>query len=296
MKNPVLYTSDIHGNEIQYLKLVNYAIKIKANTIIVGGDIAPKRFLYGGYIKGQREFLEDKLPKFLHLLKERLRDSQLFLMMGNDDCSANLDVLEKESQGLYKLIHNKRRRLTEKFDIVGYSYVPITPFGIKDWEKFDLSKVPQRFQKEYNYMKKKDYWFSGSKSMQFEWKQFEFTPEMEKEDSIQNDLSSLLFQKKANKTVYVIHASPYNTNLDKILRKHEITSVGSIAIRLFIERCQPYLTLHGHIHETVDLSGNFKDKIGKTPCLSSGNHDIGNFLAVLVFDLYNIQDVKRIIL
>jgi len=75
MKNPVLYTSDIHGNETQYLKLVNYAIKIKANTIIVGGDIAPKRFLYGGYIKGQREFLEDKLPKFLHLLKERLPDS-----------------------------------------------------------------------------------------------------------------------------------------------------------------------------------------------------------------------------
>ena len=42
MQHKILYTSDIHGNEVQYSKLIQYAIKISADTIIIGGDIAPK--------------------------------------------------------------------------------------------------------------------------------------------------------------------------------------------------------------------------------------------------------------
>ena len=116
---------------------------------------------------------------------------------------------------------------------------------------------------------------------------------MEKQDSIQKDLSDKMFQKNPNKTVYVIHTRPNQTNLDQVLTKNH---VGSIAVRLFIEDCQPYLTLHGHIHETVDVSGNFKDNIGNTICLTSGNHDTGNKLAVLVFDLYDPEHANRIIL
>ena len=61
-KHKVLYTADIHGNEIQYKILVNYAVEISADTIIIGGDIAPKEAVRGNYILGQREFLEKKLP------------------------------------------------------------------------------------------------------------------------------------------------------------------------------------------------------------------------------------------
>ena len=69
-----------------------------------------------------------------------------------------------------------------------------------------------------------------------------------------------------------------------------------MAVRLFIEKEQPYLTLHGHIHETVDISGTFKHNIQNTLCLTSGNHNVGEQLAVLVFDLYNPRDVRRIII
>jgi len=293
MQHKVLYTSDIHGNETQYEKLVNYAIKIAADTIIIGGDIAPKRRLAENYIEFQRHFFEHRLPKLLYPLKEKLPDSKLFLIMGNDDCMINLDALEKQDPCLYNLTHGKRISLTKEVDIIGYSYVPITPFGIKDWEKFDLSNVPSNLIEKYENMKRTDYRLNGVKSTSSGWKEFQFSPDMEKQDSIQKDLSDKLFQEKPNKTVYVIHTPPNQTNLDQVLTKNH---VGSIAVRLFIEDCQPYLTLHGHIHETVDVSGNFKDNIGNTICLTSGNHDTGNKLAVLVFDLYDPEHANRIIL
>jgi len=293
MQHKVLYTADIHGNKIQYQKLIDYAIKIAADTIIIGGDIAPKRRLADNYIKFQQQFCEHELPKLLYPLKEKLPDSNLFLMMSNDDCKANLDVLEKHSPGLYQLIHGKRINLTKKLDILGYSYVPITPFGIKDWEKFDLSNVPSNLIEEYENRKRTTYRLDGFKSTRSGWKEFQFSQDMEKKDSIQKDLSNKLFQNKPNKTVYVIHTPPNQTNLDQVLTKNH---VGSIAVRLFIEDCQPYLTLHGHIHETVDVSGKFKDNIGETLCLSSGNHDSWSKLAVLVFDLYDPKHTDRIIL
>ncbi len=221
--------------------------------------------------------------------------SRVFLMMGNDDCAANLDVLKKNDPGLFRLIHGKRIKLTEEFDIVGYSFVPITPFGAKDWEKYDFSEAPTNLLEEYEEIKRTNYKLSGVKSTTSGWERFQFTPEMEKTDSLQRDLFHDSFLKDADKTVYVIHAPPYKTNLDQVYNGFgdEAVHLGSMAVRLFIERYQPLLTLHGHIHETVELSGDYKQEIGKTLCLSAGNSNIKSQLAVLVFDLYDPRNVSR---
>ena len=290
-RHKILYTSDIHGNEIQYSKLIQYAIKISADSIIIGGDIAPKGGAIEDYIEYQRNFLEYRLPDMLQPLKKDLPNSNLFLMMGNDDCAANMDVLEKSK--LFKVIHNKRIKLTEDFEIVGYSFVPITPFGIKDWEKYDLSRVPVTLKKKYDRRKLTNYRLNGIKSIKTRWNIFQFDSGMEVQDSIQKDLSSKIFGKNPRETVYIIHSPPDNSDLDMVSNRNH---VGSMAVRLFIEEKQPYLTLHGHIHETVDVSGAFKYNIKNTLCLTSGNHNIGEQLAVLVFDLYNLQDIRRIII
>ncbi len=292
IKHIVLYTSDIHGNEIQYQKLVGYALQISADSIIVGGDIAPKGLPENDFIPAQRKFFQEGLPELFRPLRDS--STKVYIMMGNDDCAANYNVFEKgEEEGLYKIIHGKRLRLTDDFDIVGYSCIPMTPFGIKDWEKFDLSVVPPALARDYGERKRTNYDLVGSKSSQEGWVDFAFTPEMEKRDSIQKDLSTELFQKDPHKTVYVMHAPPNNNNLDIIISgKH----VGSFAERLFIEQSQPHLTLHGHIHETVYKSGTFKQVIGNTLSFASGNHNVGKDLAVIVFDLYDLGSVKRLIL
>ena len=67
--------------------------------------------------------------------------------------------------------------------------------------------------------------------------------------------------------------------------------VGSIAIRRFIEKKQPFLTLHGHVHETVRLTGEWKEKKGKTFCFSAA-HD-GAELAVIRFDTDSLENAYR---
>jgi len=289
----IVYTSDIHGNEIQYSKLLDFAKKVSPDAVIIGGDIAPKGTSTKVFIQTQRDFLEKKLPDFAKALKKCLPNLKLFLMMGNDDCAANRDMLERHEPELYHVIHNKRLKLTDDFDIVGYGFVPITPFGIKDWEKFDFSIVPEHFKIPYDYRKKTGCQYWGWKSTKQGWVNFTFSADIEKKDSIQKDLESVLFTAEPGKTVYVTHTPPYGTNLDLVGWKWHI---GSMALRLFIEQRQPYLTLHGHIHETVAVSGEFKQETGRTLSLSSGNCNTKNELALLVFDLYKPGNAKRLVI
>lgn len=288
MKHIILFTSDVHGNLIQYDKLVDYAQNISADSVIIGGDIAPKNLRFEEIVKGQRKFLEEKLPELLSPLKKA--GIKTYLIMGNDDAAANMDVLERERES-YQLIHNKRIKISEGFDIVGYSFVPITPFGLKDWEKYDLSRIPENLAAEYAHRKITNYNLDGFKSADGRLTRFAFDSETEQTDSIQDDLEQDLFQQNPEKTVYVMHSPPNKTNLDKVAMGR---SVGSFAVREFIEKKLPYLTLHGHIHETVDVSGNFKADIGNTLCISSGNDHAGEKIAAVVFDLYNLRNAKRI--
>jgi len=296
MPEKALYTADMHGNEIQYQKLVNYGIKIHADIIIIGGDITPKITPFNTCIKNlknQRDFLQFRLPELLNPLKQKLPKSRLFILMGNDDCSVNMDILKNNDSELYQIIHNKRINLTEKYDIVGYSYVPITPFGMKDWEKYDLTRIPIKLKQQYLKRIKTSYRLEGFKSTLEGLQKFNFSSDIKQENTIQNDLSKDLFRENPEKTIYVIHTPPNNTNLDQTnIGSH----AGSFAVREFTEQCQPLLTLHGHIHESVEVSGQFKEKIGKTLCLSPGNTNYSNQLAVLSFDLSHIQEVKRIII
>ena len=142
MRHTIVYTSDVHGNEIQYSKLVDFSLRTGADSVIIGGDIAPKGFrCKENYISKQREFLEEKLPELLNPLRKA--KIPLYILMGNDDCASNMEVLQKGDPEFYKIIHAKRVQLAQNLEIIGYSFVPITPFGIKDWEKFDLTKVPE---------------------------------------------------------------------------------------------------------------------------------------------------------
>jgi Icc-related predicted phosphoesterase len=67
--------------------------------------------------------------------------------------------------------------------------------------------------------------------------------------------------------------------------------VGSIAIRRFIEERQPLVTLHGHIHESARLTGQWRDRIGRTHIFNAA-HD-GPELALVAFDLKYPDDAKR---
>ncbi|MBI4020190.1 MAG: metallophosphoesterase [Candidatus Aenigmarchaeota archaeon] len=88
------------------------------------------------------------------------------------------------------------------------------------------------------------------------------------EREIRKDLFRLLGRTDPGKVVFVTHAPPYKTRLDFY---YGMRHVGSRGVREFIEKAQPYISLHGHIHESYELTGAFTQKIGKTICVNPGN-------------------------
>jgi uncharacterized protein len=295
-----LFTADLHGNERQYRKLTEYAITSRADYILIGGDLAPKGLPKDIYIESQRSFLEDNLPRLLYPIKEKNPSARIFLMLGNDDCACNMDVLEKNDGNLYHLIHGKRFSLDDGFELIGYGNVPITPFSIKDWEKFDLSAASGELAQAYLQRKSWNYRFEGLIGRKEGWQRFRFDEKTEKGDSIQRDLESAVFTQNPEKTLYVMHCPPDNTNLDKIMINQQgklvPLSVGSFAIREFIEKHKPYATLHGHIHESADITGKFKEELGKTTMILAGNYDNRDALSVVEFELGNVKEARRFLL
>lgn len=88
------------------------------------------------------------------------------------------------------------------------------------------------------------------------------------EGEIGEDLEKLSKKIDPGETVYVFHAPPHGTRLDML---HSREHKGSEAIADFIRKRQPRLTLHGHIHESPDVSGVSRQRIGKTLCLNPGS-------------------------
>ena len=70
------------------------------------------------------------------------------------------------------------------------------------------------------------------------------------------------------------------------------THVGSKAVRWFIEKEQPPLTLHGHIHESPKMSGSWKDKIGNTICINVGSSYPEDKLNCVIIDLDNLDNIE----
>ncbi|MFN8567136.1 MAG: hypothetical protein U0Z44_06350 [Kouleothrix sp.] len=79
--------------------------------------------------------------------------------------------------------------------------------------------------------------------------------------------------------------------------------MSACALRAFIERHQPPLTLHGHIHESPDQSGQFAARIGTTWSINPGHSerrlqavaldtdDIGGTITHTVFGQPNLDKI-----
>ena len=90
------------------------------------------------------------------------------------------------------------------------------------------------------------------------------------------------------KTIFLFHAPPYGGKLDLMYRNMHI---GSIAIQRFITHHQPFLTLHGHIHESPDMTGSWREQIGRTYALSGVNDSPG--LTIVRFDTDQLEHATR---
>ncbi|MBN1793308.1 metallophosphoesterase [Candidatus Woesearchaeota archaeon] len=281
----IIYTADLHGNISQYVKLFAKALSEQADAVIIGGDITPKD-KERRTPKLQKAFLKNELIPLIKRTKESFKktrkDVKIFLIMGNDDFKDNRSFLIRNESAGFKEVHNKIASLTKDYDLIGYSFVPLSPFIYKDWEKLDSRYIDE---KEY-----RPYFITEG----FCSKDGELVKKViqtkNRKDTIEKDLERLFRKKRMKKTILMTHAPPYNSNLDlNSTREH----VGSKGVRQIIETKIPEISLHGHIHETVKKSGKYKEKIGFTTCFSPGNNPESKNLAVIMFDMYDPSSSRR---
>jgi Icc-related predicted phosphoesterase len=282
MSTPCLFASDLHGRLDRYEKLLAVTGEERPGAVFLGGDLLPlgAPSLPGG----GDDFLLDGLGPRLEGLRARLGPAypRVFAVFGNDDPrSEEASLAELERRGLVEHAHGRRLRLGSHL-VFGYACVPPTPFALKDWERYDVSRFvdPGSVSPE-----------EGRRSIP--------VPEGEARwATIAGDLEALVGVDDVSDAVFLFHAPPYRTALDRAALDGRATDhapldvhVGSIAIRRFIEARQPLVTLHGHVHESARLTGAWQERIGRTVCLSAA-HD-GPELALVRFDLEAPADARR---
>lgn len=103
------------------------------------------------------------------------------------------------------------------------------------------------------------------------------------------------------RTIFSLHCPPFSTGLDDAPELtaemdlkdagHAVKPVGSTAVREAIERFQPALSLHGHIHEARGTK-----RLGRTLCVNPGSsYEQGQLLGVVI-DIEGGKQVKKFVL
>jgi Icc-related predicted phosphoesterase len=270
------FVSDLHGRIGRYEALFTAIAAERPGAVFLGGDLLPHPLARRETPEhGAGDFVPDCIGRGLERLRGDLGAAypRVFLIFGNDDPrSEEDDVRALEARGLLEHVHGRRVEWG-RFPVYGYACVPPTPFMLKDWERYDVSRYVE----------------PGCVSPEEGIRTVPVPASEIRNATIAADLERLAGEADLTGAVFLFHAPPYETPLDRAALDGRMVDhapvdvhVGSIAVRRFIEARRPALTLHGHIHESVALTGSWKTQIGSTLCIG-GAHD-GPELALVRFD------------
>jgi Icc-related predicted phosphoesterase len=270
------FVSDLHGRVDRYEKLFAAIGRERPAAVFLGGDLLPSGFLLAGSAAPHEDFVSGFLAAGFVALRSALGAAypRVFLILGNDDPRREEeDVLAAAADGLWEYAHGRRLELGGH-PILGYACIPPTPFLLKDWERYDVSRHVD----------------PGAVPPEEGWRSQPVDPDDLKYGTIQRDLEILAGDSDLTTALCLFHAPPYQTPLDRAALDGKLVdhvpldvNIGSIAVRRFIESRQPLVTLHGHVHESARLTGAWMARLGRTICLSAA-HD-GPELALVDFDL-----------
>ncbi len=275
------FASDLHGRGDRYQKLFAAVEDEHPQAVFLGGDILPHHW---ESLLGSQNFIADVFEPGFRRIRERLSNDApaFFLILGNDDDrTSEISFLDGDRAGLWSYVHERWDSLGGH-PVLGYNCVPPTPFLLKDWERYDVSRFTD----------------PGCVSPEQGQRTVPVDPDAIRFGTIADDLERLAGNRDLRDAILLFHSPPYRTALDRAgLDGHSVdhvpldVHVGSIAIKRFIEERQPLLTLHGHIHEAPRLTGAWHERVGRTHCFTAA-HD-GPELALVRFNLDDLESATR---
>lgn len=303
-RTKIFFATDLHGSDRCFRKFVNAAKHYEVDHIIIGGDLTGKVVFpierlssgyaadYGDrhyvdmsedecrelkklirdrgsyYVVGTRDELREladsaaseevfrrvareSVAEWVRLAEERLRGAGIrcFITPGNDDHPEIDDVL-KDSD-VVEYVEGQVIALDDTYQMVTTGYANETPWhSPRELSEGDLAaRIDDMFAKA--------------------------SPDL--------------------RTLAVLHVPPYNSTLDQAPAVEVVNGeirvkmsggspmmvgAGSTAVRGAIERYQPLLSLHGHIHES-----RAAERIGKTLCINPGSEYSSGILTSVIVSL-----------
>jgi Icc-related predicted phosphoesterase len=308
----IYFTSDLHGSEKCWLKFLATPKFYTADVIIVGGDITGKFLVpfiqqpdgtvevhfigrterlqkesdierektqinnmgYYAFDTNPEEYelytndpgkieglftklLLERVEKWLRLAEERLKGQKVkvYVSAGNDDMFEVDDVLSRSS-----VIQHPDGKLVDigGFEMISLGYANITPWNCtRDISEEDLLLKIEPLAKQIQHMER---------------------------------------------AIFNLHVPPYDSGIDQAPKLTKdlivvnspsgeplLVPVGSTAVRQEIEKYQPMLGLHGHVHEARG-----QRKIGRTTVVNPGSEYAEGVLNGALIDVDPWKGLQRV--
>ncbi len=279
------FVTDLHGRTDRYEKLISAIRRERPGAVFIGGDILPTGSLFrAARIPAPDNFIAQFLAPAFRMLRDDLGPAapQVFLILGNDDVRIEEGaVREAEETGCWLYAHRRKLGLGSHA-VYGYACVPPTPFLLKDWERYDVSR----------------YVDPGCVSPEEGYRTVEVCADEIKWSTMRAELERLAGADDLSRAIFLFHAPPHDTPLDRAALDGQTVEgvpvdphVGSVAIRRFLEERGPHISLHGHIHEATRLTGCWRTTVGRTHAFTAA-HD-GPELALVRFDPERPEEASR---
>jgi uncharacterized protein len=284
----VFFATDLHGSNVCFKKFVNAGKFYGASVLILGGDVTGKMVVPiarqedGSHLtsfagKDVRLASDDEVAAFERRISDMgfypavMPEEEFLELRGSQDGQDQLfhGLIERR---LEEWIEYARPRIAEHE--VRCFAAPGNDDGFFVDEILARSGVIELLEGRVVELDGLELITTGW-SNETPWKTERECTEPELRDRIVGMVEQLRDPQKA---VFNIHVPPHKTNLDQCPELDDelrpvhsggnpvMTSAGSTAVREAIERYQPVLGLHGHIHE-----GRGVTKIGRTVCVNPGS-------------------------
>lgn len=295
----IYFASDIHGSERCWRKFLNAASHYQAQVLVMGGDITGKALVPIVEDVGSRwvanwmgsERVVD--PGTIGQLEDEIRFNGFYpYRCSREEAAALAEDDERRSRTFTELM----RKTAEEWVTLADSRLDGTGVACfvmpgNDDEPF-LDEVLAQSQSIRNHdgavIEYGDYVLVGHGwSNPTPWR----TPREKAEDDIERELDALLDSAMGKgDVIFNPHVPPYGSRLDDAPRlrsdlsvvmeggQPRMAPVGSHAVRRVIERRQPMLSLHGHIHESKGVI-----RLGSTVAVNPGSeYNVGRLLGAVV--------------
>lgn len=284
----IYYAGDIHGSERCWRKFLNAAKFYRADVIILGGDLTGKALVpiverstgeWVAHVLGRNEIVRGE--EGLAELEQRVRFNGFYPYRCSEEEYRRLDadegfrgsVLTAVMKGELarwmaladeKLAHTNVRCLVMPGNDDEFEIDPVIESAAR------VENPDGRIVRVDGYQLLSSAWANPTP-----WD----SPRELTEEELETKLEELAAQLEPGvPAVFNLHCPPYDSGLDlapqltddlRVVRKggeQVLIPVGSRAVRRLIERHQPLLSLHGHIHESRNAA-----RIGRTLCLNPGS-------------------------